>query len=778
MMPSFEAVRTHDGIELTLEDFEGGNQEVDLLVAVQDGTSGVCVEFRFDRGRLESTRVRELRNTFLRYVDELTKCPENPVPKNEDLSESSPYQIVVAATFSAESLADSLRFWGRQFDTEFAISFAPVGQLVQELVRVGSGMRNVAGAAAILVRLSDWDSGNEPLGRKVDELIEALRTSAQVSGAPHLLCFVPSKPLRLVCDSAPSLEDGVADALADIPGVRVLTSDGILSQYPVENYRDAEADDLALIPFTPTFFAALGSAIVRALHAIDTLRPKVIAVDCDNTLWSGVCGEDGPDGIGLEPHRLWLQHFLVKQHDEGVLLVLCSKNNEKDVEGVFKLRSAEMPLRRSHVAREALNWRPKSENLFDLAQSLDLGIDSFVLIDDNPVECAEVRARCPGLLVLELPVDPVQIPSFLSHVWAFDCRPVSREDRRRTEYYRNEEVRSQSLAKAPTMLEFLRGLDLQLSVSELAGRDVPRASQLTFRTNQFTTSGVRWSVTEVEAWRSMPGQGALAVHASDRFGDYGLVSLILYRICHSEMLMVESWSLSCRALGRAIEHRIVAHLGSLAINRGLPKLSFRFRGTGANLPALEFLRSISSEEVATSTEILFNGPAPSAAGCFTAIEEQWGNQAPISRSKSLRRVGPLTRPSKFRGDLARIACEFTGAAQVLSAIRASYSAHVSQGDPPQTPTEEALAVVWSELLAVDSPSRTDDFFELGGDSVGSMRMLAEIRRRFSVELTIESFFTREPTIAEIADAIDRARSGLSVGSESITSIAGQRALGS
>lgn len=757
-LPPFEPVRTGHGIELAIEGFEGGNQQVDLLVALQDPKNGGRGEFRVDPQRLDISFVRELRDAFLRYVYELAENPGHALVTPQQRPEHLPYLLTIAATFTAEPLADSLRFWERQLNAEFAISFARAGQVMQELLGAeGKPAVHGPGANVVLVRLSDWDTGSEPLSRKTEELVRAIRTSAGRSGVPHVLCFAPSQPLTPSFESAARLEDSVAEALAGAPDIHVLTSRSILTRYPVGNYRDAEADELAGIPFTSMFFAALGTAIVRVLYQIETARPKVIAVDCDHTLWGGVCGEEGPFGIELKQHHLWLQQFLIRQQREGALLVLCSKNNEADVAAVFELRRGEMPLRRSHFAREALNWRPKSENLIHLAHSLGLGIDSFALIDDNPAECAEVRARCPEVLVLEIPNDPTELPTFFSHVWAFDSRPVSRDDLRRTEYYRNEEVRRQKLASAPTMLEFFRSLDLQLHFAELTRAEFTRASQLTFRTNQFTTTAVRWTASEIESWTGAPGNAGLAVWAADRFGDYGLVSVILYRISPSEALRVESWSLSCRALGRGIEQHISAHLGTLAARYSLPAVSFRFRETGSNIPALEFLKSLGSEERVMSSEKLIICDAASLVGCVAEMEKRWAEQSPAALVNGAgRRQSPGGR-SPFRGDLSRIARECNEAGQILAAMRAASLVHCDRGEPLQTPTEEALAALWSELLAVDSVCRTDDFFEVGGDSVLSIRMLAEIRRRFAVDLAIETFFTREPTLAQIANAIDEAR---------------------
>ena len=146
---------------------------------------------------------------------------------------------------------------------------------------------------------------------------------------------------------------------------------------------------------------------------------KVIAVDCDNTLWKGVCGEVGAAGIELTPSHLALQHLLVRQHEAGMLLCLCTKNNEADVDAVFEHRT-DMPLRKEHFVAARINWNTKSANVESLAEELDLALDAFVFIDDSALECAEVQSAIPAVLVLQLPQATAEVEQFLAGVWAFD----------------------------------------------------------------------------------------------------------------------------------------------------------------------------------------------------------------------------------------------------------------------------------------------------------------------------------------------------------------------
>jgi FkbH-like protein len=221
-------------------------------------------------------------------------------------------------------------------------------------------------------------------------------------------------------------------------------------------------------------------------------------LDCDQTLWSGVCGEDGASGICLDAPRRSLQEFMRAQRDAGKLLAICSKNNEEDVRQVFEHRN-DMPLRAEHIAAWRTNWNPKSENLKSIAQELNLGLDSLIFVDDNPVECAEVEANCPEVLVLQLPEDCERIPAFLKHCWAFDQLRITSEDRRRVESYSQNRDREVLRTQSMSLADFIAGLNLQIQISSMSTDQLSRMSQLTQRTNQFNCTTIRRSEAELQA---------------------------------------------------------------------------------------------------------------------------------------------------------------------------------------------------------------------------------------------------------------------------------------
>ena len=307
------------------------------------------------------------------------------------------------------------------------------------------------------------------------------------------------------------------------------------SLYPVAQIHDPHGEELGHLPYTPEFFVALATAIARKIHAIANPPFKAIALDCDETLWAGICGEDGPQGIAIDPPRRALQEFMAARRREGMLLTLCSKNNEEDVEEVSP-RIRKCRSRCADFAARRINWESKGKSLAALAAELELGLDSFILVDDNPKECNEAQAAAPQVLALPLPAEPSEIPLFLRHVWAFDRPRVTAEDRRRAELYAQQAERARARRAAGTLEEFLASLQLAVEIAPMRPDQLPRVAQLTQRTNQMNATCIRRTEAEVAS----SGLECHVVTVSDRFGDYGLTGVMMFAAAEEPC----SWTLS------------------------------------------------------------------------------------------------------------------------------------------------------------------------------------------------------------------------------------------
>jgi len=647
--------------------------------------------------------------------------------------------IAISATFTAEAIQPALAFWAGESGLGLEIRFAGYSQVFQELLDPAGLFARNRGYNVLLVRLEDWKEAARPEDA-AGRLADAVRACAGSSPAPLIVALCPPTAAHAAAfETAACLLRQRLDGLA---GVRLLLPDQVLDLYPVEVVHDPHGDELGHLPYTPEFFAALATAVARAIHAIATAPFKVAAVDCDDTLWAGICGEDGPQGVVLDAPRRALQEFLLDQRNNGLLLALASKNNEEDVLETFRAHP-EMPLHVEDFAARRVNWESKGANLAALADELDLGLDSFILIDDSPKEATEVQAAVPEAVVLTLPSDPAGIPEFLRHVWAFDRARVTEEDRRRPQLYAERAERVRAERSAASLEEFLASLRLEVSIAPMRHGEAPRIAQLTQRTNQMNVTMVRRSEAEILALAGARLE-CLAVEVRDRFGSYGLTGAMIFG-AKDGRLVVDTFLLSCRALGRGVEHRMMARLGALAGERGLASVEIPFVPGKRNQPARLFLESLGTAD----GDGVFRLPAAAAP----AIVYRPGKGAPV---KPLPDAETNHRPpAPRRIDYMRIATELRTPAAVLERLRAqSLRRAPAPADPPRTPLERELAALWAELLHVTSVGVHESFFELGGHSLLAVQLLSRVRRIYGVDLSLEVVYSGEFTVAELAKAVE------------------------
>ncbi|VEN73033.1 hypothetical protein EPICR_100079 [Candidatus Desulfarcum epimagneticum] len=616
-----------------------------------------------------------------------------------------PITLAVSGTFTTEPLEGPLAFWMEELGIPCHIHFTPYNQVFQQLLDPsGAFLNNRTGINIVLIRLEDWRrsegaaGGNsshseyEDMEQKARELAAALGSAREKSEAPFFLFVCPASPEVTEDPAFRSISGRVKDLLAaeigDISGVHILDSSELFDLYPVENYHDPHGDETGRIPFTETFFTALGTFITRKARALLSRPCKVIALDCDQTLWKGTIGEDGVRGVSLDPPRTALQNFMVARHDEGKLICLCSKNNEADVARAFRERP-DMPLKREHIVSWRVNWRPKSENIRSLAKELDLGLDSFIFLDDNPLECAEVRARVPEVLTLQLPENPDHIERFLKHVWAFDQTHVTDEDRKRTALYKTDTRRNHFRKESPALKDFLAGLELDVKIAPLSPDRLPRVAQLTLRTTQFNAAPLGRSENEIKGLCEKDGFQCLTVEAGDRFGDYGLVGAMIFD-ARADSMDVGAFLLSCRALGRGIEHRMLAALGEIAHQNGLGHVSITYRATERNRPVLDFLES-AGEAFKTPLEdgFLFAFPAQFAQSLvYDPDADEPNTRASDNPSEPVPKSDGAAASWKNE-TLNRIASEMHDSATILEKIRGKRKQ--SKTKEIRTKIEKALA---------------------------------------------------------------------------------------
>ena len=679
-------------------------------------------------------------------------------------------QLLVGASFTATPLEEPLRFWFEELGLPHEVAFAPYQQLLASLIdSTGPYAANRAGANIVLFRLEDLASEPAHLEAHAWELVSTVQQAAARDAVPMLLAMCPDSPRFAETEAhqalARKLRHAIPAAIEGESNLLYVSAEAAIARYEVTEVDDPVAERTGHIPYRESFFAALATQLIRTVTALERAPLKVITVDCDNTLWSGVCGEDGPEQVTVDAGRRALQHALAAQRGRGTLLAIASKNNAADVEEAFAAHP-DMPLHLTDFSASRINWAPKSDNLAELGAELKLGLDAFALLDDDAKECAEVRRECPQVLTVQLPHDSAQLPRFLEHLWLFDhFGRVTEEDLRRSGNYAAQAARARLEAQSHDLAGFHASLRLEVVFAPVTADTLPRASQLTLRTNQMNTTLRRYHEAELRAALANQDLEAFTATVGDRFGSYGLVGLVLYRL-EAESLVVTGLLLSCRALGRGVEHRMLAHVAEIAIQQGRPRVAVEFAPGPRNQPAREFLASLSG------------GAAGKDVGAQVSIAaEELKTLVYIPNSAQ---PAKLSQPPEFaaesavsmeiptriiRGfDYERIARDYQTAAQIAAAVshrrqeRARLARAVSA--PPGTPLEEQLAAIWRDLLGVASVGVDDDFFDLGGHSLLAVQLLSRIHQDLGVELPDSVIYGEKLRIRSMARTIELQQLGV------------------
>jgi len=672
--------------------------------------------------------------------------------------------IAIAATFTADPLLPALQSVLNEAGLALDVRFAPYNQLFQELLSSTSLLAlNEGGVNVVLVRVEDFvrevediEQALTTIRRTVTELANALSHHTQRARVPTVFAVMPPSPR-----AAKALLPGIGAANAalvahahSLPGITLLSSDDLELVSGEQRY-DSLGDELAHMPFTDEHYASIALAIARKVHALRVPARKVLVLDCDDTLWRGAVGENGVDGVTISSGLARVQQFAVKIHAQGALVCLASKNTERDVLEVFEKRS-DMTLRLEQVVAHRINWEPKPSNVASLARALNLGLDSFVFIDDSPVECALMRAEFPQIVTLQLPREE-EIESFLSHLWTFDKVAVTDEDRRRTTMYRDNAARQELEESTTDIAEFIASLGVVIDIALPAETEWARLAQLTQRTNQFNFTTIRR--TEPEMRELASGSTVLRVKVRDRFGDYGLVGLVILDAI-SGALGVDTLLLSCRVLGRGVEHAILRQLGEIAKQRSLHHIDLRYVPTSKNEPARAFAKSVATEFGREEEDgIVYRIPVENARaivhqpGCDPLAVTEARNSKEnggVAPSMSVSRIHPSDR----YGELAQT---LVSGRSVLHAARSrdTRSRTLSgRPAPPTTYTERELLTCWQELLGVEGLGIDDDYFALGGTSLIAARLIAKISQRFSVRLPLTTVL-EYPTVRTLSHHLEQ-----------------------
>ena len=397
---------------------------------------------------------------------------------------------------------------------------------------------------------------------------------------------VPGAPARLVQRLNAALTDAAAaEGVLLLDLARVAARDGLDAWHDPVRWLQARME------IAPQAGPMYGELVARLVAAARGKSRKCLVLDLDNTLWGGVIGDDGLAGIvlgqgsGVGEAHLALQAYAKRLSERGIVLAVCSKNDPRVAEAAFD--HPEMLLKRADFAAFAANWTDKAANLRAIAKALNLGLDSLVFVDDNPVEREQVRAALPEVAVPELPADPAHYVRTLAEAGYFEAVAFTADDRARAgQYAANLERESLAAAASGDMDAFLGALAMTVEAGPVNALNLARVTQLVNKTNQFNTTTLRRTEAEVAALAADPEALTLQFRLLDKFGDNGIVSVMLLEPARDEggdgVLELVNWVMSCRVFGRQLEEEALNILAETARARGVSGIRAAFVPTERN----------------------------------------------------------------------------------------------------------------------------------------------------------------------------------------------------
>lgn len=353
------------------------------------------------------------------------------------------------------------------------------------------------------------------------------------------------------------------------------------------NWHNPRLWNLGKFPFDDELIPLYADHVARTIAAIRGKSKKVLVLDLDNTLWGGVIGDDGLQGIKIaqgdaigEAH-LAVQQFALDLRQRGIILAVSSKNTESVAKEVFE-KHPEMLLRLKHIAVFQANWDDKATNIQAIAEALSLGLDSFVFLDDNPVERGLVRKLLPQVAVPELPDEPALYARTLAAAGYFEAVSFAQEDLKRAGYYQDNAKRASLQKQMGGVDAYLASLDMTISFQpfDLVGR--ARIVQLINKSNQYNLTTRRYTDPEVAAAENDPEVFTLQVRLTDTFGDNGMISVVICRPAPGNAWKIDTWLMSCRVLGRKVEFMVLREILEHARKRGIEKLLGTYKPTDRN----------------------------------------------------------------------------------------------------------------------------------------------------------------------------------------------------
>lgn len=539
-----------------------------------------------------------------------------------DMSDYQKLKIAVLGDVATQFLTMAIKGWCSENRYSADIFEAPFNQVEQQCLNPMSELN--AFSAQFIVLVQTTHKLNEKYSLSDTEEYTKL-ADARIQFV-HRVC-VMFKDATIICCNYPELDDGIFGSYANKvcssfmyqvrklnlglmelseadSNLMICDITSIQNKYGRDNIYDPVIYASTEMTFSVNYVPFIAKRIVDIIMAIKGKEKKCVILDLDNTLWGGVIGDDGISGIELG-HGLGIgkmftefQEWLLKLKNRGIILCVCSKNDEKTAKEPF-LAHPDMVLKLDDIAVFKANWETKVVNIRTIQRILNIGFDSMVFLDDNAFEREIVRENIPEITVPELPCDPAQYLEYLYSLNLFETASYSPTDLDRTKQYKEKAEREHFHSTFESEDDFFRSLNMKSTVGEFVAFSVPRIAQLSQRSNQFNLRTIRYTESDIIAIAESDDYIGRTFTLSDRFGDNGLISVVILKKQDKVTLFIDTWLMSCRVLNRGMENFVLNTLARIAKDNGFKKIIGEYIPTPKNALVKDHYYNLGFEKISS-----------------------------------------------------------------------------------------------------------------------------------------------------------------------------------
>ena len=553
------------------------------------GTSGAWPELRRLAGhRMTPVELTRLNRELLRQAEAAG------IPQSLER-----VRLALLGSSTTHHLLAGLRAAGLRRGLWIELFEGGYGQYLQQALEPSAALRSFAPEMVVFALdaihlLQLTEDGTRPALQQLQRCWHSMQTTfgatvVQQTGLPRFEDLLGNNEFRL--PDSPQTRLAALNAelrpVAAAKGVPLLAVDRYVNWGGIDAWHDPALWHLAKQEVHPSAAALWGDLLARVIAAARGRSKKCLVLDLDNTLWGGVLGDEGAaalrigQGSAVAEAHFALQEFCLRLRERGVLLAVCSKNDEEIARAAFQ-SGGEMPLKLSDFACFVANWRDKASNLREIASQLNLGLDALVFLDDNPAERALIRQELPEVAVPELDEDPANFVRSLTRAGYFEALAITEEDRLRAGQYGSDRTRLPPTASVTDVRGHLRGLAMRVTFSSFDEDSLERIVQLANKTNQFNLTTLRLGPERVRQWIAAPEMLTWKARLTDRFGDHGIITLLAGELRVDGTFELLLWLMSCRVFGREVEHACLNVVVEELALRGVSRLIAPYRPTAKN----------------------------------------------------------------------------------------------------------------------------------------------------------------------------------------------------